>query len=225
MKVFTYYMPVPGLWSDESQKSLLDVWARSWRKQGWDPIVLTEDHAKTHPSYPTFKDRFWSLPTEYGHDYEGACFMRWLAVAQAGGGMMTDYDVINYGFKPYHQPMTRMTIYANSPPKGIFMGCVAGRREYFQDMANIFAAWLPDQYDLNTTSATYSGYHCSDLTMLERMFDSKTYPKPDWFERQPGCALFDYPDWKTEKLVHYGYAMRAAGYWPKCDHIEKIRPF
>jgi hypothetical protein len=225
MKVFTYYMPVPGLWSDVSQRGLIDVWARSWTKQGWEPVVLTEDDARKHPNFSYYKEKFWALPTGYGHDYEGACFMRWLAVAQAGGGMMVDYDVINYGFLPYDQPPEEMSVFADPTPERIFMGAVAGQSQYFQEMADIFALWGPDQYDINTALEAEDKRHCSDLAMLIRMFDTKTYPKPDWLKRRDGCALFDHPSWNTSKLVHYGYAMRAAGYWPKYEHIEKIRAF
>jgi hypothetical protein len=228
MKVFTYYMPVPDLWSEESQRALIDIWARSWAKAGWEPVVLTEDDAKAHPGFSHYREKFWALPTEYGHDYEGGCFMRWLAVARAGGGMMVDYDVINYGFLPSHIFVeNKMTIYADNPPTGVFMGAVSGHRHHFQEMADIFAAWEPDQNDLNSTSASadYQDYHCSDLTMLVRMFDDKTSPKPNWLTRRAGCALFPHPTWETSKLVHYAYAMRAADYWPKHEHIEKIRAF
>ena len=227
MRVYTYYMPVPDLWSEESQRALIDVWARSWAKAGWEPIVLNESDAKTHPNFSFYKEKFWALPTEYGHDYEGGCFMRWLATAQAGGGMMVDYDVINYGFPPFDQPPEEMSVFADRPPEGIFMGAVVGQQWQFQEMADIFAMWGPDQNDLNSPAAseTYQDYHCSDLTMLIHMFDDKTRPKPDWLTRRDGCALFPHPSWETSKMVHYAYAMREAGYWPKHEHIEKIRAF
>ena len=237
MKVFTYYMPVPELWSEKSQRALIDIWERSWRKQGWEPVVLTEDDAKKHPNYSDYKKKLWALPTEYGHEYEGSCFIRWLAVAMAGGGTMVDYDVINYGFLPSDVPADgKMSIIANdqSPPQdwvpgggyqaGIFMGAVVGQQQHFQGMADIFAAWVPDEYDMNTTSKTYYGMHCSDLTMLIRMFDSKKSPKPDWLSRCDGCSIVGHPRWETAKLVHYTGEMRATGYWPKTE-LEKLRPF
>jgi hypothetical protein len=225
MKVFTYYMPVPGLWSDESQQKLIEVWARSWKKAGWEPVVLNEDSVKTHPNFAYYKEKLWALPTEYGHDYEGACFLRWLAVAHAGGGMMVDYDVINYGFTPADAcTENRMTIYADSDPPQIFTGVVMGRQHHFQEISDIFAAWVPDDHDLNLNSKTYQGHHCSDLTMMIRMFGGMQ-TKPDWLVRCDGCAQFPHPTWKTSKLVHYTYAMHDAGFWPKYEHIEKIRPF
>lgn len=221
-KVFTYYAPVPGLWSEDSQMALIDIWRRSWKKAGWTPVVLTENDARQHPRFDFFKEHFWALPTEYGHDYCGACFLRWLAVAQFGGGMLTDYDVINYGWEPREVNPAEMQIFCDSPPESIFMGAVLGCAQHFLDMSELFAAWRPDEHDFNRTAGMH---HCDDLSMLVRMFQSGVTPKPPWLVKKPGCALFDYLSWRTSKLVHYGYAMRGAGYWPKHEWIEKLRPF
>lgn len=220
--VFTYFMPVPGLYSTDSQYRLIDVWRRSWAKAGWNPRVLDESFVKGHPRYNFFKSRYWALPTEYGNEYCGACFFRWLAVAMAGGGMLTDYDVINYGFEPRDPEEREMIIYCDDPPPTIFMGAVLGTANQFETMAQIFADWNPDKFDWNDHAKLM---HCDDLSMLVRMFETKTYPKPEWLVKKPGCGLYDFSPWKTSKLVHYGYAMHAAGLWPKHAHIENLRPF
>ena len=56
--------------------------------------------AERHPLFREFDERTKLLPTVNPGDYELACYRRWLAVARAGGGFMSDYDVVNYGFKP-----------------------------------------------------------------------------------------------------------------------------
>lgn len=232
--VFTYFMPVPGLYDINSQYKLIDVWRRSWKKAGWNPIVLDESTTRRHPRYEFFKSRYWALPTEYGHDYCGACFFRWLAVAVAGGGMLADYDVINYGFEP-RKPGDKMRLYCEPLPRPVFMGAVLGTAQQFETMAQIFADWGPDEFDWNKNAKPAPMMHCDDLSMLIRMFISGTYPKPEWFVRDTGCGLFSHPTsgrpdwpseaWRTTKLVHYGYRMKAAGFWPKHKHIEKLRPF
>lgn len=220
--VYTYYEVVPGLWSEDSQRKLIEIWKKSWRNHGWNPIVLNEKFVSTHPRYRFFKEHFWALPTEYGHDYEGACFLRWLAVAHAGGGMMTDYDVINYGFKPRDVSQSTMTLFTDGPP--VSMGAVLGCKQHFLDMCELFAAWVPDDEDINRGSKTYNGHHCSDMTYFIRMFDKKTKPKPEWLVKEGGIATFPNPGWDKSPLTHYCYAMHAAGYWPKHLWIEKIRP-
>lgn len=225
--VVTYYVPVPGLWSIDSQRALIDVWERSWRKAGWDPVVLTEADTSTHPRYAFFKEHFDAKPTEYGVEYTSACFMRWLAAAHYGSlrgtdVMLVDYDVINYGFEPQEVRPNELTIFCDEPPASIFMGAVLGTPQHFLDMAELFAAAKPDQYDWNDHAKLF---HQDDLSLLCRMFESKTLAKPDWLVKRPGCALFDYSSWRTSKLVHFAYALKALGYWPKHEHIEKLRKF
>lgn len=224
MNVYTYYMPVPGLWSEDSQRALIDVWARSWKKQGWNPVVLNEEDAKKHPRYAEFKKKYWSLPTEYGHDYEGACFLRYVAVAAAGGGMMTDYDVINYGVPPSEADPTKMIFYSDqSAGQPESTGCTLAPQSLYEGLCQLFFEWVPDKRDWNPNSKP-PGLHCSDLTFVNQMF-AGLRPKPEWAQVRPGCAIFPEVTWKTSPMVHYCYAMHAAGYWPKHEHIEKIRPF
>lgn len=224
MNVYTYYKQVPGLWSDDSQRKLLDVWARSWTKAGWNPVILGEEDAQKHPRYEELKGRYWNLPSPYGHDYDGGCFLRWAAVAAAGGGLMVDYDVINYDFSPRPTSSHHMLVFSNKTPQHsfmgisecVFMGVVLGPQRYYEHMVQEFFNWRSHPID---------NEYCSDLTCLTRMFHTDTWPCPGWLHRVPGCALFDNSGWKTAPLVHYAFKMHALGYWPKCDHIEKLRPF
>lgn len=225
--VVTYYVPVEGLWSDESQRKLIEVWRRSWEKAGWTATVLTESDCKTHPRYGFFREHFFAKPSEYPIDYTAACFMRWLAAAHFGAlrsdvVMLTDYDVINYGFEPRPPEHGKMEILCDEPPVSIFMGAVLGTPQHFLDMAELFAAWKPDDLDFNHNAGLL---HQDDLSMLVRMFETKTRPKPDWFIKSPGCTLYDYGGYRTAKMVHFGYAMKQRGFWPKHEWIEKIRRF
>lgn len=226
-QVVTYYTPVPGLWSPDSQWALIDVWRRSWEKAGWEATVLQEADILSHPRYAFFKEQFDAKPTEYGTTYTSACFLRWLSAAHYGSlrgfdVILTDYDVINYGFEPQDARPNEMTIFCDEPPASIFMGAVLGKPQHFLDMAELFVAAKPCDHDWNTHAKLY---HQDDLSLLCRMFESKTLPKPDWLVKRPGCALFDYSAYRTSKLVHYGFAMRGLGHWPKHEHIEKLRRF
>ena len=218
--VFTYYAPIhvmPDLWSPDSQQRLLSIWRRSWAARGWNPIVLGEDDAKRHPQYEELRAKFWALPTPYGHDFEGPCFMRWAAMSAVGGGMLTDYDAINYNFEPREVDPHRMQVFADTSLPAC-MGAVLGSQKHFEEMTQRMANWVPAEPDWNTS---VNGYHCSDLTLLIQYLDTGARPGPDWLIKVPGQSVF--PD-TTGDIVHYGYHMKAAGYWPKADHIEKIRP-
>lgn len=226
-EVITYFVPVPGLWSTDSQRALIALWKQSWEKYGWVATCLEGPDVKSHPRFDFFNEHFQSKPTEYGMEYTTACFMRWLAAAnwaliRSGHVMLTDYDCINYGFEPQEVDPSVMKIFCDEPPTSVFMGVVLGSAQHFLDMAELFAAWTPDELDWNSHAGLF---HQDDVTMLTRMFDSKTRPKPPWLVKVPGCALYDYPSWRTSKLTHYGYQMRQNGFWPKHEHIQKLRPF
>ncbi len=53
MKVYTYFNSVPGLVDD----ALLDLWRSTWAKNGWEPVVLTEEDAyRADPQVPGERD-------------------------------------------------------------------------------------------------------------------------------------------------------------------------
>ena len=76
------------------------VWQQSWEAAGWTPIVLNEQHAALHPNYQDYRDYFLTLPTPNTPQYELACYLRHAAMSVVGGGLMTDYDVVNVNVPP-----------------------------------------------------------------------------------------------------------------------------
>lgn len=217
MNVYTYYMQVPGLWSDESQKALIELWKKSWTKHGWNPIVLTEADAQKHARYSDFKKVFWEFPTPYGHDYEGSCFMRWVAMAAVGGGFLSDYDVINYGFAP--RPVDNKMLVFSDGPGPVWCGAIQAPAQLYESMSLFFYRWPVDKGDWLPEEKIF---HCEDQIFLRHMLDAGTHPRPRWLHRAPGCTL--YPN-LNGPLVHYpSAAMKAGGHWPKHEHIEKLRP-
>lgn len=224
--VVTYHVNVPGHWSPPGdEEKLIQLWRDSWGKYGWDAVVLTEEDAKTHPRYQFFNEHFRAKPTEYGSEYTTACFMRWLcashyAALRGGYVMLTDSDVINYGLEPMEVIPGQMRILCDEPPASVFMGTVFGSAQHFLDMAELFASWTPDELDFNHRAQCM---HQDDLSMLVRMFETKTRPKPDWLVKVPGTALWDYSSCRSSKLVHYGYALYAAYKKPKYQVIPGLR--
>ena len=92
MNVFTYYSPVGGL---PPQGGIIERWTESWGRLGFSPVVLNQSHAEAHPRYAEAVEVFRSFPTINPHEYELACYLRWLALEAVGGGLMADYDVMN----------------------------------------------------------------------------------------------------------------------------------
>ena len=96
MKIHCFYHPLGN-----QDHLVIELWRQSWQDHGWDPVILGIDEAQKHPRFEQFKSAVLKLPTINGRDYETMCYLRWLAMAMQGPGWFTDYDVMNYGFKPY----------------------------------------------------------------------------------------------------------------------------
>jgi hypothetical protein len=97
--VYTYYRQIKGR-DQLEQEWLLSQWAGRWIKAGWIPKVIGPNEASSHPFFNDFMALVSTLPTVNMREYEEACWLRWLAMVQVGGGLMTDYDVFNYGLSP-----------------------------------------------------------------------------------------------------------------------------
>lgn len=96
-KVFTYFQDF-GSNNSNLHLELLDIFVKNWQEFGFQVEVLSEIDAKKSPIYKTFKKIVSRYPTVNSREYEKACFLRWLALAQVGGSFQTDYDVLNFGF-------------------------------------------------------------------------------------------------------------------------------
>ena len=101
--VYTYYEPIDAINNCSSrnhkQEELIEICAKSWEKNDWELIVLNYDKAKEHPYYQIYSGLVKTFPSVNPPPYDYHCYMRWLAMAQVGGGLMIDYDVINTSFK------------------------------------------------------------------------------------------------------------------------------
>jgi hypothetical protein len=102
MKVYTYYEDLN--W--EEQNGLLNLWTTSWKQNGFEPIILSQENAKLHPFYETYinelKKLSVSICNKELHQYGLACWLRWLAYATQPEEKfyVSDYDVINHSFSP-----------------------------------------------------------------------------------------------------------------------------
>ena len=99
-KVFTYRRRITGI--DEREiDAQLAVWANGWRSVGWNPIVLTPRDAEEHPQYMEYMARVACFPAIGNAEQNSAKWERWLALDGAGGGLLTEFDVLpSTGFKP-----------------------------------------------------------------------------------------------------------------------------
>lgn len=196
MKVYTYFTPVPELNLDD-EMLLLTVWQDNWRANGFEPIVLSERDAASSKAYEPYCNYIAQFPTLNPRAYERACFLRWLAMVQVGGGIMTDADVMCYGWKP---PVTdgRLACFQK------FVPCVmTGCAEAFLAAIYEFSAYQPSMEDDCKESPDKKTLHVSDMTIIaSSVMDSRIH-------RFDVAKEYMEPGWETAPLVHYSHSKMA----------------
>jgi hypothetical protein len=104
-KVYSYYESIQTLPQAE-QFARANWWKTSWEKNGWDCVMLNKSHAAASNLHTKLIQKLGkllhTLPDNLRHYYPQivARYSRWSSLHAAGGGWMSDYDVVNLGFTP-----------------------------------------------------------------------------------------------------------------------------
>jgi len=188
MNIYTYYQNL-NLQKEQDNLWLLDVWQKSWRYYGWNPVVLTLDDAKRHPMYDTFYNKCLTYPTINQKSYEMACYIRWLTMFDKSG-WITDFDVINYGFVPidYENEIVSLT--------GSMGGStISGPNIFYQHVIDVIMNYRFDENVDVITMYDKRLVHVSDLTIMSRCLNPT---KVLVLETRYGLDGYD-----KSPLVHY----------------------
>ena len=158
-KCYTYYEEIEEINTCKTrkctQKELIDLCRKSWERNGWDLVVLGHSDAEKHDFFSEYSQTIIKLPTVNPIKYEYSCFIRWLAMAQVGGGLMIDYDVINMGLVNLEAKKDEITIYQRHVPCVVY-----GTSEQYLDMCKNFCK-LKEEFILENQTP-----HTSDMIML-----------------------------------------------------------
>ena len=203
MNIYTYFIPIPGK-SDNEEMALIRLWQESWRLQGWNPIILSEENLPKDKAFASMLRKFRRKPTTMKPGLSYSWFCRWLAVAEQGGGFMCDYDVINYSFQP--NEFKNLTIYSGAVP------ClVSGSKDEFLRMCKIFA-----EYRFDWKDRVGWWFDTSDMKIIMK--------RPGTYIPKFDCIEHGQPNWETAPTVHYSnFAMKPKGYMPRHEWIPKLR--
>ena len=79
---------------------------------GWEPVVLSLDEARCHPKFDALSQAIPHYPTINPSGFDSLCWLRWLALDEAGGGFFADYDCINRGWEPPEPAPTEACSYS-----------------------------------------------------------------------------------------------------------------
>lgn len=185
--VFTYYEELNR--PDEGR--LIDLWCESWSAHGWNPIVLSEKDIPHFQRWKSYLKHVSTLPSVNPPGYDLACYKRWIALVARGGGLMTDYDVMNYGFTPEKAETLKvkdaLTFFEERVPSVVF-----GDRHYFKLACEYIEAYQPLAGDVEAGRP-----HVSDMTILQKVW------KSTWIKHSPVVVQYSDPGWEKALLVHY----------------------
>lgn len=99
--IFAFYQSIPGV-RQEVEMSISNVWKATWTKHGWNPLMLNRSHASSCTHYHRVMAKLLRSPIGGSPLISHARIVRWCALYGAGGGWMSDYDLINLGVTPEH---------------------------------------------------------------------------------------------------------------------------
>jgi hypothetical protein len=194
-RVFTFHEYLPA-WGNQSE--LISLWADSWRTHGWEPEVLNVGDCRRHKRWHTFNlARSPVLKSKNPAGYDHWCWARWIALAARDGGLMTDYDTINFGLRPedLNPPSSPIILEQHRVP------CAVITNAYFaeQIVELIFSHTAP-----------MSGHH-SDMFM----FQASKWP------HTRHCRQYLGVDWEDAPLVHFSTGA-CGGHDKKCEAIKSV---
>lgn len=210
--IYTYYDRLAGM---APANGLLDLWKEKWSAQGWKPVVLSEKDAKrTARDYAKFLSAIHRLPTVNHRGYEDACYLRHLAMANRGGGFLTDYDVLPVNAPP---PICSGETTTLLEPTRVPCAIVS-TREGYGALAKMFTEYKLTEEDIYNGSP-----HVSDMTII-RKTDLPIIPLCVEYLCS-GSATHDDPGdgWRNAKMIHFSTgSLRKRGFtWS--DKVKVIQ--
>lgn len=197
--IYTYFEPDPQLPTSQ-WRELLQLWANSWKAQGWEPVILTRADAQKSPYYQKLRAKAATFPTVNPKGYELECFLRWAAAHAVGGGVFSDSDVINNGLRPF-APGGEILLHETGCPS-----LLSGDRYAMEELIKRFLTYTV------TDSDTYGGKpHTSDMLILRKFQDECTNL----------CMSFGMRGWQKSPAIHFSTdsILRFFGKTPNKAHV------
>jgi hypothetical protein len=207
LKVYSYYNHVPEI----NDGDMIPIWEASWRKHGWDVVVLTEADAKR--ADPLMYDRINRSPlleTRNPREYTRAAMLRWIPMTQTGDpSIHVDIDVLCNGLRPEQIEIKpdRPTFLAGSTCPCAVAATQRGWK--------LFAAWLECSPYVPRFSAEALAADSCDQYATSIMPD-------EFFHIQPGipCKLYtEQAGWETAPMIHFPNRLTA---YPRSKTIRAL---
>jgi hypothetical protein len=182
-EVYTYFEPIIS-----GAERVLSLWKSNWARAGWTPIVLGRSQAMKHPLFLAVYGQARKLPTVNPLRYEISCYLRYLALSAIGGGLMTDFDVMNNGLRPsdIRSDLGFHTLDGHGVPCAVF-----GTPADYDSFCRRVIEW-----PLNRFERVRGKPHVSDMYLMV------------WWQKPTSGQCVEYTDkgWETAPLIHFATA-------------------
>jgi len=198
--VYCYYQPLAGF-GDPSP--LLSLWKASWAQRGWKTVVLDEADARKHRAFEEVAQLVSRLPSVNPTEYHKACIYRWLALATAGGGLLTDYDMIDYSFSPERQPDVR---YCLASDAGWFMS-----PEDVDRLIDVLRGFFVGEHSIDFINGRPN---VCDMVLRREM--------QGLFADLNVSLCYGRPGWEGKDIVHFSTDSCKTG--EKAEVVQRVRP-
>jgi len=166
-KIYAYYQSIP-LSNQNEEFACANWWKHSWENNGWQNTMLNRSHAQASPLYNKLTQKLMNtahgLPPELAtrFDWIIARYIRWCALHAAGGGWMSDYDVVNKGFNPEmaeeHEKDGTLHINDNEPAYVFYATqehCANAIKKFIAEQLIDDGKVLPESHILGISSKLY----------------------------------------------------------------------
>lgn len=185
--VFTFYEPSD--YTNEAEcAALLDVWREGWKSRGWNPVVLSMRDAAKSGRFQGVGEAITHHPRIGPASAQVNRFMRWVALARMGGGLMVDYDLIPGGFTPHDLPNESLIIFDGRT------GALCGLR-LDRDASHKLLDAI-ENYRATETDVVDGRPCVTDATIVKTLFGSNV-------DKIAASSFGDGNAWKDGALVHF----------------------
>lgn len=158
MNIYAFYQSIPT--ADQPEEfACANWWKTSWTANGWTPTMLNRSHAQGSPMYNKLQQKLaQELNKNNGLVARAAWFqsrfIRWCALHAAGGGWMSDYDVVNLDLTPQiAKASERKTLLLHEGPAYLFYAspehCLGAIRKFISEDLSEGGIVLPEVEILN----------------------------------------------------------------------------
>ena len=186
------------------EERIIEMWKKTWKAYGYNPVVFSEWDASKHPHYAAIKKQLTALNYTASRKKENALILRWLAFDYYGGGLMTEYDVFpNQSFTSDDVPAPdAFTLLGNGS-----LAAVSSGKEALQHVTNAIK-----NFNYSTASVIPT-----DRAILDGIEDKF------WLKEDSIMQPWNSGRWAEARMVHFSYAAckSASGNPTKSTFIEQ----